>query len=359
MRKFAVSLFVIALLLVLAVPAFADEIEVTNNGADSLVIGGYLRFVGWIQDNDEGYMKNDDSFRLRHARVAVKGSLPNNFSFKVQADFAPDEVTLKDGYLKWNNDEKTFYIMGGQFKVPFSMSETTSSSNLWTIERPMVVGELAPSRQIGMAIGGTFDTETDWNWAAGVWNGNGEWENTDDNDPFIVGGRLEYGQRDDFLIGVDVVGGAQGGGSSSESRHDLMEVGGHVAIQWDDNNEDEVNEWMFEGEYLYREVDPLSGYYLDQGEGGSDDTWQSDGWWAQLGYWFNPNWHGHLQVDQYDPDNDYDDDEYTDFTFGFTYAWMGWLDPHHEKVTFEYVHHDEAGTDYDNDEIRGLWQLTF
>jgi hypothetical protein len=351
MQKFAVSLLLVAMVFVLAVPAFADEIEVINNGADELTIGGYLRFVGWIQDNDEGYMKNDDSFRVRHARVAVKGMLPNNFSFKIQGDFAPDEVRLKDGYIKWDNDENTFYIMGGQFKVPFSMSETTSSSKLWTIDRPMVVNEFAPSRQIGMALGGAFDTESDFNWMVGTWNGNGEWVESDNNDPFMVGGRLEYGQRDDFLVGVDAYGGADHGGSSPWYREDLLLVGGHVAAQWADDNDDEVNEWMFEGEYLYREID------YNEYEG--DDTEESDGWWALVGYWFNPMWHGHLQVDMWDPNNDVDDDEYTDFTVGFTYSWMGWLDPHHEKVTFEYVHHDEAGDDYDDDEIRGLWQITY
>jgi hypothetical protein len=356
MRKFAVSLLLVGFLLVLAVPALADEIEVTNKGADALTIGGYLRFVGWIHDNDEGLMKNDDSFRLRHARVAFKGQLPNNFSFKIQGDFAPDEVKLTDGYLQWTNDEGTFYVIGGQFLVPFSMSETTSSSKLWTIERPMVVGAIAPSRDVGMAVGGTFDTESDWNWVVGAWNGTGGWEKTDDNDPFIIGGRLEYGQRDDFLIGLDVAGGSQGGGSSSDPRTQVLMVGGHVAIQWDDSNEDEVNEWMFEGEYLYQEVD-YEGYYLTQSS--SDDTWESDGWWAMLGYWFNPMWHGHLQVDSYDYDNDVDDNEYTDFTFGFSYHWMSWLDPHHEKVVFEYVHRDEAGDDYDDDILRGLWQLTF
>jgi len=357
MRKFAVSLLLVVMLFVLAVPAFA-EVEVMNKGTDEITLGGYFRFVGWVQDNDEGYMKNDDSFRVRHARVAVKGKLPNNFSFKIQGDFAPDEVKLTDGYLMWNNDENTFYIMGGQFLVPWSMSSTTSSSKLWTIENPRVVKNLGLGRDIGMAVGGTFDTETDWNWILACVNGTGGWsEKTDDNDPFLVAGRLEYGQRDDFLIGLDVVGGAQGGGSSSDYRYDLLQVGGHVAIQWDDNNEDEVNEWMFEGEYLYREIDDNNGYYLTQE--GSDDTWESDGWWAMLGYWFNPMWHGHVQVDMYDPDNDYDDDEYTDFTLGFSYHWMTWLDPHHEKVVFEYVHHDEAGDDYDNDVIQALWQLTY
>lgn len=352
MRKFAVSLLVVVMLVVLAVPAFA-EVEVMNKGADDITIGGYLRFVGWIWDNDEGLMKNNDSFSLEDARIAVKGNLPNNFSFKIQGDFAPDEVKLKDGYLKWTNDEKTFYILGGQFFVPFSMSETTSTTKLWTIDRPMVVGALAPGRDIGMAVGGTFDTESDWNWVVGAWNGTGGWsEATDDNDPFIVGGRLEYGQRDDFLIGLDVTGGAQGGGSSSDYRYDLLLVGGHVAIQWDDNNEDEVNEWMFEGEYLYREIDDSYSY-----EG--DETWESDGWWAMIGYWFNPMWHGHLQVDSYDSNNDIDDNEYTDFTFGFSYHWMSWLDPHHEKVVFEYIHRDEAGDDYDDDILQALWQLTY
>jgi hypothetical protein len=341
------------MMLVLALPAFA-EIEVTNKGTDELVIGGYMVFFGGLRDNDEGTFKqNTDTFRLQNARLAVKGKLPNNFSFKLQGEFAPNSVRLRDGWLQWDNDESTFFVRGGQFKPPYSMSATTGDTALWTTMRPMVVNNLAPGRQIGMAMGGTFDTESEWTWMAGAWNGNGGWNMaTDDNDPFVGGARIEYGQRDDFLIGIDAYGGAQGGGNSLTMpvRTDLFQFGAHVAVQWDDHNEDEVNEWLFEAEYLWQEMDPM---------GGTNDETEADGWWALLGYWFNPMWHGHIMVDHWDPDNDVDDDEFMDFTFGFSYHWTSWLDPKHEKVVFEYVHHDEAGTDFDDDEIRGLWQLTY
>ena len=359
MRTLISAWILAGLVLCTALPALAST-DVTNKNSDSLQIGGYFRFVGWVRDNDEGTKKNNDSFRVRHARVALKGKMPNNFSYKIQGDFAPSTVKLKDGYLKWNNDEKTFYIMGGQFIVPYSYSMTTSSSGLITVERPQAPVEMGPDRDIGIMIGGNFDTESDFTWALSATNGNtdddypfvdGGWSKKDDNDPFMVAGRLEYGDKDDFLIGIDAAGSAIGGGSSGEQRLQQTLVGGHVVVGWDDDNEDEVNRWGFQGEYLWGELD------MDDSE--YDEAHEYDGWWALVSMWFDENWRGHVMVDQFDPNNDVDDDERMDFTLGISFHWMGWTKPDNEKFVIEYVHHDEAGTDIDDDEIRALWQLKY
>jgi hypothetical protein len=356
-----IGAWILAGLMLITARAAEASVEVINKNSNELAIGGYFRFVGWVRDNDEGAKKNNDSFRVRHARIALKGKMPNNFSYKIQGDFAPNSTKLKDGYIKWDNDDKTFYIMAGQLKVPYSMSITTSSSSIVTIERPRAVKEMGPDRDIGVLMGGTMDTESDFNWMLGAFNGNtdddfpfldGSWSKSDDNDPFLVGGRLEYGDADDFLIGVDAASGALGGGSSGEERYTLTLVGGHVSVGWGDDNEDEVNEWGFQGEYLWGELDPN-----DSSE--YDETHEYDGWWALVSMWFNENWRGHVQVDMFDPNNDVDDDEYTDFTLGFSYHWMGWLHPDNEKFVIEYVHHDEAGDDIDDDEIRALWQVKY
>lgn len=91
---------------------------------------------------------------LRRARIGVKGELDNDWSYKLEYDFADEK--LQDAYAK----NGIFTI--GQFKPAQSLEIMTSDKYLTFIERP-AVGFLTLARRLG--IGANFSSE---NWTAAL-----------------------------------------------------------------------------------------------------------------------------------------------------------------------------------------------
>ena len=91
---------------------------------------------------------------LRRARIGVKGELGNDWSYKLEYDFADEK--LQDAYARHG----IFTI--GQFKPAQSLEIMTSDKYLTFIERP-AVGFLTLARRLG--IGADFSGE---NWTAAV-----------------------------------------------------------------------------------------------------------------------------------------------------------------------------------------------
>ncbi len=84
------------------------------------------------------FMGNDNDFRngtmLRRARFGVKTKLWEDWSAELDFDFADNVVDTKDMWLRYDGLENSF-LKFGQFKVPFSIEELTSSRLLTFMER--------------------------------------------------------------------------------------------------------------------------------------------------------------------------------------------------------------------------------
>ncbi len=133
---------------------------------------------------------DDDGFQLRRGRFDVSGRLAEVFTFKLSLEFGrTSDADLRDAYLNlavvdW------LQLRAGQMLAPFSTEGLTSSNFMKFPERPIVVGSLADSREVGVllhgrAFGGTLA------YYAGVFNGNGQNRATDDDDRKDVALRLE------------------------------------------------------------------------------------------------------------------------------------------------------------------------
>jgi phosphate-selective porin OprO/OprP len=165
--------------------------------------------------------KLGSQFLVRRARFEVDGNLYRWIGFKLEADFT-EGVSLKDAYL----DLRFFpelRFRAGQFKVPFSLEELTSSRFIDFVERSLV-NELAPARDRGVMIygdllGGTI------NYALGGFNGTGE-DTSDNNSDKDLAARLTFipfRESDSFwLKGLQVAGnvtwGDQDGSTSAQGR---------------------------------------------------------------------------------------------------------------------------------------------
>ncbi len=137
----------------------------TRDNAFSLKLGGRVNFD---YRQPFGDTDQDSTFKLRRARIYVKGMVWKYFSFKLQEEFA-STATLKDAFLGIRLN-KAFRFKVGQFKAPFSLSAMSSSLWMHLPERPITVDALAPYRDYGVMLHGN-----PWNgrvhYAVGVFNG--------------------------------------------------------------------------------------------------------------------------------------------------------------------------------------------
>ena len=96
----------------------------------------------------------DDGFgsKLRRVRLGVQGDMPGGFGYKVEADFAGNEVDLTDAFLSY--EDGGFEVRAGQFNNFQSLEELTSSLNTSFIERAAFTDAFGFRRKVG--VGGQW-----------------------------------------------------------------------------------------------------------------------------------------------------------------------------------------------------------
>src|SRR5450759_3517207 len=125
-----------------------------------------------------------NGFDIRRARIDLKGSVTPFFSYRLQADLV-DKPKMIDAYGEIKLADYLSVTMG-QFKIPFSMENLTSSNKLEMIDRSQVVEALVArskdvignqnGRDIGIQVSGTFLKVKDMpviEYRLGVFNGSG------------------------------------------------------------------------------------------------------------------------------------------------------------------------------------------
>ncbi|MBI4380341.1 MAG: hypothetical protein HY574_04030 [candidate division NC10 bacterium] len=126
------------------------------------------------------------NFRVRRARIGVDATLFKYFDIKVEGDFGESTAQLTDGYIDIHYWPE-LRARAGQFKVPFSFEELTSSRVMDFVERSLV-NNLVPTRDVGAMLhgkllGGMVE------YGAGVFNGRGQ-NAAETNDSKDIAGRI-------------------------------------------------------------------------------------------------------------------------------------------------------------------------
>jgi phosphate-selective porin OprO/OprP len=165
--------------------------------------------------------KLGSQFLVRRARLNLDGRLYRWIGFRIEAEFT-EGVSLKDAYL-----DLAFFpelrLQAGQFKVPFSLEELTSSRFIDFVERS-IVNELAPSRDRGVMLYGDL-MQGAVSYYLGGFNGTGE-DTSDNNGDKDLAFRLAFapfrGSDSFWLKGLQFAGnvtwGNQDGSTSAQGR---------------------------------------------------------------------------------------------------------------------------------------------
>lgn len=262
-------------------------LEVVTRQADVKESGhGSLQVGGLIQAQSEAGDKTDSRFSdantrvfLRRARVNFSGKFVEDFSYRLEMDLAGSlsntsgyRAQMTDGYINWSRFSAA-NIRVGQFKTPFGFEQLYADPRLYTAERSLVSDRLTQSRQIGVQVanGGADDR---FNYAAGLFNGNGINENFNDNNKLMAVARVGFVPFDGRLFG----NAAKISLGTNAFRTTDANLDRRRGIGFD--AQAEVGRAEVWGEYLRDTIEPAS--RVPAG------SFYSDGWYAQATYYLIP-----------------------------------------------------------------------
>jgi phosphate-selective porin OprO/OprP len=130
----------------------------SSDGKFKMKVRGRLQTDYNAIDQDEPITgeKDVNAVELRRARLGVEGVVYYNWIYKFEIDFAGDESEVKDAYVAyadWGPESwETSEILVGNFKVPNSLEELTSSRFITFMERAAFTDAFFLDRQIGAGV---------------------------------------------------------------------------------------------------------------------------------------------------------------------------------------------------------------
>ena len=148
---------------------------------------------------------------FRRAQLGADVTVYKDWHFKTQYDFAENAVGFSDVYLRYTGFDG-LKITAGQFKMPFSLEEMTSSNNITFMERSLP-SIYAAARRIGVGI----DVQQPLFTASAAVYGRNVGTTTIGDEPLAVGGRVTFTPF------------------NSDGR--VLHVGGAVAYEWTDDSD--------------------------------------------------------------------------------------------------------------------------
>jgi phosphate-selective porin OprO/OprP len=271
-----------------------DDVEVSTSG-------GRLRFKsseaefevgGRLMVDTAHYYNNHDlnsGSEIRRARLFMSGKVYEDWNFKLQTDFAGNEVSLKDAYLRYTGLDYAD-ITVGNFKEPWSLEELTSSKYITFMERALPVEAFAPSRRLG--VGGHSHSKggLSWNAGYGIFADTVDADNGNDNEGYGYAARLTVAPIAEKNRVVHLGGYGEWRAPTDDEVRYRSRPESHIAnVRLVDTgtigNVDNTVKWGLEAATVMGPFS-LQGEYMNVDndvDGGSDPTFS--GWYA-YGSWF-------------------------------------------------------------------------
>lgn len=195
----------------------APQLEDKDKGWSFKPFGRLNYDLGWVGHPD-GVSDRGLGFsnELRRARLGVEGTIPGGFGYKLEVDFADNEIEVTDAILSYAAT-KNLGIVLGQHNNFQSLEELTSSRFTSFMERAAFTDAFNFERRVGVSA--TYNAG-DVIASGGVFTDNIDDLNNDENNAVSVGGRLVYAPK---------AAGTQlhfGGSAHLRDNGDVAEAGG-------------------------------------------------------------------------------------------------------------------------------------
>ena len=208
--------------------------EPSSSTAGPQVIG-YVQFeniTDFLGTNASGTDLTKNSFAFRRARIGVTGSIPYNFSYYVMTELSPTYggPYILDAFISYKAAGSYLKVSAGQFKSPFGLELSTPCQSLFTVDRSLVVNELAsPFRDQGITLSGSTDSlkifgiekPNIFSYSLAITNGTGL-NITDNNKSKDILGRLVFAPCNFIQIGGSYHHGKQKNPDPSVTKEDEL-----------------------------------------------------------------------------------------------------------------------------------------
>jgi phosphate-selective porin OprO and OprP len=146
-----------------APPAQAQDSGVTWDNRPTFLLGEHSRIeiharlqsdylVRNEADPDAASLSVEDRLSLPRKRVGIEGLLFDRVSFQVEGEVG-DDHPWRDVFADVKV-HRALQVRAGRFKVPFSLEQLTSGTELDFIARAAAVTDLSPARDIGVMLHG-------------------------------------------------------------------------------------------------------------------------------------------------------------------------------------------------------------
>ncbi len=306
MSNSVLALIVLGIFVLVGISVAGEE-EAERPEYPSFRLNGYIQARYTL--TDEG----THEFSIKRARLGLKGEILENMNYKLQLDGVKSPI-LMDAQVEWSVIPKA-KLTFGQFKIPFSIENLTSSSSLDNVNRTQTVEELCPGqdigasgRDIGMAVSGKFSF---LEYSVGIFNGSGI-NRRDTNEKKDLVGRLVFHPIDSLSVGVSQYVGDQRP-SAADPHVSRDRTGVDVFFS--------RGQAFIKGEYIFAK----------------DDLARRAGWYVRGGYSFIPDkLQAVVNYDSYDSDLDLDDNLSKVITLG-----LNWYFAEKTKLQINYENHKD------------------
>src|SRR5688500_9612012 len=126
---------------------------------------------GVFNERAGGYDYNDGT-AFRRARIGLEGTAMKVFNYRIEVDFAGNQVGITDAYLQYAGIEDLL-VTAGQHKAPFGLESNNSDNYNVFLERGMFTnafGNAGAERRIGLSA--AYAPKDNLNLAAGLFGDN-------------------------------------------------------------------------------------------------------------------------------------------------------------------------------------------
>ena len=187
--------FLVTLFAVSEARAGVEQVPISAERPITLSAYTQVWYTTWEEGRDE--------FRVRRARVILKGNVFKDIDYKLQVEAVKAPILL-DAMVSLSLSPYAKFTVG-QFKVPFSIENLLSGSDLDTVGRSNTVNLLCPGRPtgaVGRDIGMTFSGKLSYfEYTLGVFNGSGI-NQGEFNKQKDLAGRLVFSASSKLAIGL-------------------------------------------------------------------------------------------------------------------------------------------------------------
>ncbi len=269
------------------------------------------------------------SFDIPRLRLIFKGGtfkpwLKYELQFEMSRTSGESSSKIKDAVVEIHKNPLAVLKLG-QYKVPFSLQELTSSGRQQFVDRAITNAKFAPARDVGLMVTGTTEKKL-LGYAVGAFNGAGESTRQDDQ-ALMWAGRIWFDPFGEYKL--------------SESSNDASDKpvfhaglgyrtgeamrGTATAGVFEDA--DNQSAWNLELAFKQKRIFATGEYFAmtdEQVNPTAGPDLESTGYHAQVGFMVVPE---HLEIGlryaSIDPDDDVDDDDVSEARAVVGYYWKG------------------------------------